>query len=183
MPLQPITSISTSRFTIRPVNGGDLDDLFEINSDEAVTRFLPYKTWHSADDGAAWLARTETLGATGSAQQQVIERSEDRKVVGTILLFKFDEGSARLELGYAMGRAHWRKGYAREALHAVCAHAFRQMAVRRIEAEADPLNAASNALLLALGFVHEGMFRQRWITKGVASDTNIYGCLSHEWSQ
>ena len=182
MPLQPITSIPTPRFTIRPVNGGDLDDLFEINSDEAVTRFLPYKTWRTGDDGSAWLARMQALGATGTGQQLVIERSEDRKVVGTILLFKFDEGSARLELGYALGRAHWRNGYAREALQAVCGHAFRQLSVRRMEAEVDPLNTASNALLVALGFVREGMLRQRWITKGVANDTNIYGCLAHEWS-
>ena len=182
MPLQPVTSITTSRFIIRPVNGGDLGDLFEINSDEAVTRFLPYKTWRTADDGSAWLARMEALGATGTGQQLVIERSQDRKVVGTILLFKFDEGSARLELGYALGQAHWRQGYAREALHAVCGHAFGPQAVRRIEAEVDPRNTASNAVLVALGFVREGMLRQRWITKGVANDTNVYGCLSHEWT-
>ena len=183
MPLQPITSILTPRLTIRPVNGADLDDLFEMNSDETVTRFLPYKTWQTAADGNAWLERMEALGATGSGHQLVIERSDDRKVVGSILLFKFDEGSARIELGYAMGSGHWRKGYAREALHGVCTHAFSQLAVRRIEAEVDPRNAASNALLTALGFVREGLLRQRWINKGVAIDTNIYGCLSHEWAR
>lgn len=178
-----IAHIPTGRLTIRPVSGADLDDLFEINGDEAVTRFLPYRTWQAAEDGDAWLARMDALAASGSAQQLVIVRNEDQKVVGTTLLFKFDEASSRLELGYVVGRRHWRNGYAREALHAVCGHAFRRLSVRRIEAEVDPLNAASNALLLSLGFVREGMFRQRWITKGVANDTNIYGCLSHEWQR
>jgi [ribosomal protein S5]-alanine N-acetyltransferase len=86
-----------------------------------------------------------------------------------------------VELGYVVGRAHWRKGYARESLRAVCEHAFRLLSIRRIEAEVNPMNSASNALLLALGFVTEGLLRQRWVTKGVAHDTHIYGCLSHEW--
>jgi RimJ/RimL family protein N-acetyltransferase len=182
MPLQPITRITTARVSIRPVSGADLDDLFEINGDDAVTRFLPYATWRTAADASAWLERMEALAQAGGAQQLVVERNEDRKVIGTVLLFRFDEGSARLELGYALGRAYWRQGYASEALRAVCNHAFRQLSVRRIEAEVDPLNTASNALLLALGFVREGLLRQRWLTKGVASDTNIYGCLSHEWA-
>jgi RimJ/RimL family protein N-acetyltransferase len=166
---------------VRPVSGADLDDLHEINGDDAVTRFLPYQTWRNAEDGSAWLARMEALAASGSAQQLVIERNEDRKVVGTILLFKFDEGSARLELGYVVGRASWRQGYAFEALQATCGHAFHALGVRRIEAEVDPRNDASNALLLRLGFVREGLLRQRWVSKGAAVDTNIYGCLAHEW--
>lgn len=182
MPFPTITSLPTARLTVRPLNGGDLGDLFEVNGDDAVTRFLPYKTWVTADDASAWLARMEALSAAGTAQQLVIERNADRKAIGTILLFKFDEASARLELGYVVGRAHWRQGYAREALHAVCDHALRNLSVRRIEAEVDPLNAASNALLLALGFVREGTLRQRWVAKGTAHDTNIYGCLAHEWA-
>ena len=36
---------------------------------------------------------------------------------------------------------------------------------------------ASNELLLALGFTHEGRLRQRWTAKNETYDTNIYGCL------
>lgn len=181
MPLPPITAIPAARVTVRAIRSADLDDLFEINGDDAVTRFLPYKSWQTPADGSAWLTRMEALAAGGTAQQLVIERNADRKVIGTTLLFTFDEGSARLALGYALGRKHWRQGYAHEAIHAVCGHAFREMGIRRIEAEVDPRNAGSNALLLRLGFVREGMFRQRWITKGAPTDTNIYGCLAQEW--
>ena len=34
----------------------------------------------------------------------------------TALRFKYDEGSQRVELGYVLGRSHWRQGYAAEAL-------------------------------------------------------------------
>ena len=176
-----MTQIRTDRITIRPISSADLNDLLEINGDDAVTRFLPYGTWRCLDDGSAWLARMQALAASGSGQQLVIERADDMKVIGTVLLFKFDESSSRLELGYALGRAHWGQGFAKEALHAVCHHAFRELSIRRLEAEVHPDNTASNALLQRLGFVHEGLLRKRWVAKGAAYDTNIYGCLAEEW--
>lgn len=181
MPLPPIDRIAAARLALRPVRESDLADLLEINGDPEVTRFLPYATWQSLDDGTAWLARMQALMASGGAQQLVVERHDDGKVIGSLLLFKHDEGSARVELGYVIGRAHWRRGYAREAIAAACTHAFKVLGIRRIEAEVNPANEASNALLLALGFVQEGRLRQRWIGKGEPYDTFIYGCLANEW--
>jgi ribosomal-protein-alanine N-acetyltransferase len=181
MPLPAIASIRCPRLTVRPVAAADLPDLLAVNGDDEVTRFLPYATWRGLDDARAWLARMEALRAAGGAQQLVIERRADGRVVGTVLLFKHDEGSARAEIGYVVGRPHWRNGYAREALAGVCGHAFAELGLRRIEAEVNPDNIASHRLLLALGFVHEGRLRQRWVGKGRAYDTNVYGCLAGEW--
>jgi ribosomal-protein-alanine N-acetyltransferase len=89
--------------------------------------------------------------------------------------------TARVEIGYVLGRAYWRQGYATEALLAVCRQAFEEMGIRRIEAEARPDNVASNQLLQSLGFIHEGRLRQRWTAKGETYDTNIYGCLVADW--
>jgi RimJ/RimL family protein N-acetyltransferase len=181
MPLPECPEIRTTRVVVRPVARADLADLLEVNGDDEVTRFLPYATWRGPDDASAWLARMEALCATGTARQLVFERRSDRKVIGTVLLFHFDEPSARVELGYVVGRACWRQGYAREALQTVCRHAFEEMSIRRIEAEARPDNVASNELLLALGFTHEGRLRGRWVAKGETYDTNIYGCLVEDW--
>lgn len=174
-------SIATPRLVLRPVGQSDLPDLLEVNGDPEVTRFLPYPTWESLDDGAAWLARMDALASSGTGQQLVAVRAADAKVVGTVLLFRYDQGSARLELGYVLGRKHWGQGLMREALSAICAHAFSAMAIRRIEAEVDPANAASNGLLLRLGFTLEGRLRQRWVARGEAYDTNFYGCLAEDW--
>ena len=181
MALPAFAPVDSPRLTLRPITGQDLPDLFAVNGDEEVTRYLPYSAWQTPEDGSSWLARMQALAAAGSAVQLVMQRRSDSRVIGTVLLFKWDEGSARLELGYVLGRAHWRRGYAREALQAVCGQAFGALGVRRIEAEVQPDNAASNALLRAMGFVHEGTLRQRWVAKGRAYDTHVYGLLAHEW--
>lgn len=180
MALPIIDPIQTSRLMVRAVGIDDLPDLLEINGDPAVTHFLPYATWQTLDDARAWFERMCALVETGSARQMVIVRRADAKIVGTALLFKYDEGSARAELGYVIGRAHWRQGYAREALRALLAHAFEGLHLRRIEAEVNPDNVASDALLRALGFVHEGFLRERWVAKGRAYGVNVYGLLASD---
>ena len=68
----------------------------------------------------------------------------------------------------------------REALATLCARLFEAGAVRRFEAEVNPLNEASRGLLLSLGFVHEGRRRQRWVAKGAVYDVDCYGLLQGE---
>ena len=183
MPLPPIELIATPRTTLREVRADDLPDLMEVNGDPEVTEFLPYVTWQSLSDASAWLDRMNKLASAGTANQLVIVRNVDKKAIGTALLFKFEEGSSRLELGYALGRSHWRQGYAAEALRALLSHVFTHMKIRRVEAEVNPRNVASNALLRSLGFSQEGYLRERWVSKGATYGVNIYGLLASEWRE
>lgn len=182
MPLPPIEAIETARLRLLPVAAEHLRDLLAVNGDEAVTRFLPYATWAGPADAEAWLARMQALMDGGSARQLVLQQRSDGRTIGTLLLFKHDEASRRLELGYALGRAHWGQGLMREAGAAACAHAFGPLGQRRIEAEVDPGNQASARLLEALGFRREGLLRQRWTAKGRTYDTAFYGLLAEEWA-
>ena len=111
----------------------------------------------------------------------VLGHRHDGKVIGTLLLFRFEEGSARVELGYVLGRVYWGQGLMTEAVEAICAHVFSALGMRRIEAEVNPVNTASDALLRKVGFTLEGTLRKRWVAKGEAYDTNVYGYLAEEW--
>ncbi len=182
MPLPDTFDIHSARLVVRSIAARDLHDLLAVNGDAEVTAFLPYATWLGLQDAMAWLQRMEALAATGTGRQLVLERKADRQVIGTLLAFKFDEGSARLELGYVVGRAHWRQGYAREALCSFVGHVFGDLGLRRVEAEVNPANVASNMLLSSIGFTHEGVLRQRWVGHSGPYDTNLYGLLRSEWA-
>ena len=173
--------IETERLLVRPIVDADLPALMAINSDAEVTALLPYATWTSMADAQAWLARMRGIEATGTALQFVVALRSTQEAIGTCLLFRLDEGSARAELGYALGRAHWGRGVMHEALAALLGHAFGPMGLRRIEAEIDPRNVASARLVQRLGFTKEGLLRQRWVTKGQAADVEIHGLLRSEW--
>jgi len=181
MPLAVPPPLETPRFVVRPLAEADLPGLMAINGDDAVTRYLPYATWRTPDDAKAWFERMQGIQATGTAIQFVVIEKATGKPAGTCLLFGHDEGSARAELGYVLGRAHWRTGAMHEALSALIDAAFRTMKIRRLEAEVDPLNAASCRVLARLGFTKEGLLRRRWVTNGVAYDVEAWGLLADEW--
>lgn len=88
----------------------------------------------------------------------------------------------RAEIGYALARAHWGHGYMGEALQALPGFAFTDLDLHRLEADIDPRNAASAAALARLGFIQEGLLRERWIVAGEISDSALYGLLRRDWT-
>jgi len=181
MSLHLATPLDSERLVVRGVQHSDLPDLLRMNGDDAVTRFLPYDTWASLADGEAWIARMFAMADAGSALQLVIVDKASTSAIGTCLIFRHDVASARAEIGYALARSWWGRGFMREALSVLIRHAFEVYELHRLEAEVDPDNDASNALLRKLGFTCEGRLRQRWLAKGRRYDTNVYGLLSDEW--
>lgn len=181
MPLVAPSPIETERLCVRRVVEADLPALLEVNSNEEVTALLPYAAWKSTVDAEAWLHRMRSIEATGLAFQFVVVLKSTGKAIGSSLVFRFEEGSARAELGYALGRAHWGQGFMHEALSGLLDSAFGTMGLRRLEAEVDTRNRSSARLLQRLGFQKEGLLRQRWFTKGEARDVEMHGLLRDEW--
>ena len=181
MPLIVPPPFETPRLVVRSVDRDDLAGLMQVNGDAEVTRFLPYATWLSIADANAWYERMAKLQATGTAAQLVLIGKAAGAPVGTFLLFKHDEGARRAEVGYVLARAHWGTGLMREALRAVAAQAFGPLGLRRLEAEVDPANVASTRVLERVGFVREGLLRQRWLRDQRPYDVAIYGLLGDEF--
>ncbi len=181
MPLVDPGPIESERVAVRLLSEADLPALMDVNGDDAATALLPYATWRSLDDARAWLGRMTALQVTGGALQFVVVDKASAQAIGTCLLFRHDEGSQRVELGYVLGPAHWGRGLMHEALTALLGHAFAHMGIRRVEAEVDTRNAASAGLLRRLGFTREGLLRQRWVSKGEAKDVEMFGLLRSEW--
>ena len=182
MPLNVPNPIESERLLVRLVAESDLPALLEVNSNEEVTALLPYATWRSMADAEAWLQRMRGIQATGLGLQFVVVLKATGMAIGTCLLFRFEEGSARAELGYVLGRAYWGQGFMQEALEALVGCAFGTMGLRRLEAEVDTRNRSSALLLQRLGFTNEGLLRQRWVAKGETKDVEMYGLLRNEWS-
>jgi [ribosomal protein S5]-alanine N-acetyltransferase len=179
--IQHFVPLQSERIALRLVQDSDLADLLIVHSQDDVTRYLPYKTWNAMTDARAWYERAMKRHAESSALQLAVLERGSGQTIGTCMLFGFDETSGLAEIGYVLGRAHWGRGYAREALAMLLNYAFGAMGLRRIEANIDARNTASVVLIEKLGFAQEGRLRQRWVTEGVISDALIYGLLRDEW--
>ena len=98
----------------------------------------------------------------------VLERKEDGVTVGD-LSFKGLGQDGCVEIGYGTYEPYQNRGYMTEAVSAMTRWALEQGSVKRVEAEAESDNAASQRVLEKAGFVPNGMIGEegpRFVWKG-----------------
>ena len=103
-------------------------------------------------------------------------------MVGTCTLAQLSPEHRRAEVGYALARAVWGRGYLAEVLPALLTFAFDTLDLHRVEADVDPRNAPSIRALERLGFRREGHLRERYHVAGEVQDAVLYGLLRREWA-
>ena len=175
--------ITTSRVVLRWISEDDIDALYEVFSDPQVMRYWSTPPLGHRDAAVAMQREIAEGNLRNTMLKWGLALRESNSVIGTTTLFNLNLDNGRAEIGYAMGRAHWGKGYMHEALQALLTHAFEVMNLRRLEADVDPRNTASIRTLEKLGFQREGFLRERWHVNGEIQDALFYGLLRSEWKR
>ena len=114
-------------------------------------------------DAARWFRLILEANATGRSRKMLIQRRSDAALLGCMNLNEIVQGAFQNAfLGYWIGAPHVRRGYAAEALALVLAYAFGELQLHRLEANIQPGNEASIALVRRAGFRREG-FSPRYL--------------------
>ena len=112
----------------------------------------------------------------------LICRKEDRAIVGNINLFHIiRRGLQSACIGYLVGTAHARQGFATEALQLMIRFAFAQAKLHRVEADIQPGNIPSKALVRRAGFSYEGLSRRYVKIAGKWRDHERWALLVEDW--
>ncbi|HEX8906376.1 MAG TPA: GNAT family N-acetyltransferase [Longimicrobiaceae bacterium] len=141
------TVIETPRLLLRRLNDDDYARLHEFQQSPEVNRFtggppLPL------DEFVPWLrARWEDHYRKHGWGQWAVVRKEDGAFVGRCgLIMQQVDGADEVEVGYALGRPYWGRGYAAEAAVASRDWAFRNLDVPHVISLIHPDNARSIAV-------------------------------------
>lgn len=111
-----------------------------------------------------------------------IRSVEDGKVLGTVELSRIARGNFQSAyLGYRIAAEHRGRGYMTEALQLVLRHAFRTLRLHRVEANVEPGNDPSIALVRRAGFTREGFSRRYLKLGGRWRDHERWALLREEW--
>jgi RimJ/RimL family protein N-acetyltransferase len=178
---QTLPIITAERVVLRWVSENDIDSLFDVFSDPQVMRYWSSAPFADRQDAVKLQREIATGNENNSMLKWGLALRDSDRIIGTATLFNLNLDNGRAEVGYAMGSAHWGKGYMNEALQALLSHAFEVMELLRLEADVDPRNTASIRTLERLGFKREGYLRERWYVNGEIQDAFFYGLLRREW--
>ena len=179
---ESLPRVTGERVTLRPLGDGDLPALLEIFGDREVMQFWSSPPIAGADGARALLDDIRGHFKARTLFQWGIARADDDEIVGTTTIFHVDGEHRRGEIGFALGRAHWGRGYASDAVTLLIRFAFEQLDLHRLEADPDPQNLASIKVLEKQGFKYEGLLRERYFLAGSPQDAAYYGLLRNEWT-
>src|SRR5918997_4916271 len=157
--------LETERLVLRRFTEADVDNLFDLDSDPDVMRFLTGGRPTSRD-----VIRNETLPRflhyyerfAGFGFWAVIEKSTGQ-FLGWFE-FRPPEGSGpdNIELGYRLRKSAWGKGYATEGSRALIRKGFTELGVRRVVAQTMAVNSASRRVMERGGLTLQRTFHQEW---------------------
>lgn len=180
---KPFPSLTTERLLLRAVDFNDVDDLFQVLSDPDVAEYDYFYPVETKEKASLFIERYQREIEGNEEITWGIVLKESQKLIGTCCLGNFDKGAERAEIGYAISKAHWGKGYATEAAKKILDYGFNKIKLNRIEATITPGNDSSVRVLEKLGFEREGLVRQRDLVKGKIVDGIIMGLLKSEYKE
>lgn len=112
----------------------------------------------------------------------VICRNIDNKIVGAINLSQiFRKSFQNAYLGYSLGVKYTGAGFMTEAIELVLRFAFKDLKLHRVEANVQPHNTASIAVLKRCGFTKEGFSRKYLKISGKWRDHERFAIIREGW--
>ena len=157
--INPPTTLKTERLRLRKAKSSDAEAIFrQYAQDPEVTRYVSWRAHKDLDETREYMRMCQLAWDIGKAFHWVIERHEDREVIGMMIARVAAE---KWELGYVLARAYWGRGYMTEAIKGLVAWALKQKGIYRIWGVCDIENIASARVMEKVGMQKEGTLR-RW---------------------
>ena len=154
--LPPGPVLHTSRLALRPLHGGDVQPFHRLINDWDICRRVPDAPFpYPQAQAQAWIEAAAADREAGRAEQFAIAETLTGTLVGCVGL-KLAKDRKSAELGYWIGRPHWRRGYALEAVRRIAEWAFATLPITLLTAVVAADNEGSLAVLRNLGFAQTG---------------------------
>ena len=157
----------------------------EDDRDEFRTRMRDseelHDPWLEPGDPDTWFTRLLSRNEGTADRSLFVRRADDDAVVGVFNLSQIFYGPLRSAyLSYYAFVPFARKGYMREGLDAVLTHVFVDLRLHRLEANIQPDNVASAALVRGAGFRLEGFSPRYLRIRGVWRDHDRWAITAED---
>jgi [ribosomal protein S5]-alanine N-acetyltransferase len=181
---EQIPIVHTERFLLRPMELGDAKDVYEVLSDEDVTKDMGVTPFKSVAEAEGLIEFMNSLFEQDRAFRWGIIRKSDNKLIGTCGYNGWDtERGSRVEIAYDLGKPYWRKGYMTEIVNAIIQFTFEDAGFYRIEAFTNLDAIPSMNLLMKMGFVQDGILRGYASAQNGYIDQRCFSLLKTDWRE
>lgn len=176
--------LMSERLHLEPVQAHDAADFYALWSSPSLAEVAGIDPVGSLDEVASGLVQFERLRLLGMYWKWRLSLRITGEFVGEIEAYPTRpqiQPWTEWGVGYSLMSAHWRKGYASEALQAVITAIFEHPDSKRIKADVGQTNEASIQLLTKLGFHREGHQQAKIWHSAQTHDMLLFGLTKSQW--
>jgi ribosomal-protein-alanine N-acetyltransferase len=181
-PYEQFPHIVTDEIILRKIVDSDVDNIFEIYSNEKLFIHSPVKIKKNKNTVANMIGHFERDFNKGKCIfLGICLTSEPNNIVGIAEIFDYSQEVNMITIGYRLNDRFWNKGIATKAVKAMIDYLFNDIGINRIQAFVMPENIKSQNVLQRNGFIKEGIIRQGYVWKGQGVvDLILYSLLKSD---
>ena len=176
--------LETERLILRPMNETDIESVFEMRRDNEIMRFIREPVLNR-DEAKNWINLISSRWSKDKIGFCSLIEKQSGKFAGWCGLWELKE-SGETEVGYAIAREFWGKGYASESAKAFLEYGFNKLNLEKIVAVAREENTASRRVMEKIGMqfdcigkyygrdlVHYSITKKKFLTQGSKAFENV----------
>jgi cupin fold WbuC family metalloprotein len=174
--------LRSDRLILRGYESSDAPAIYAYASDEETTRYMAWDRHRSIEDAHGFLHGMVAKHYRRHRLDYAICLADDHaRVIGGLGVYPHPGPHQVMELGYILGRPHWSRGLALEAVRRLLDHAFHTTDVERIFAPIFAENSRSRRLAEKAGLRLDGVLRSALAFRGRRWDEAVYAILRGDW--
>ncbi len=147
--------LETNRLFLRPMNETDVDAVYAMRSSADVMRFIRPQQIERRE-AKSWVKLISSRWEKERIGFCAVVEKASNEFIGWCGLWRLTETN-EIEVGYALRKEFWGKGYAVESSEAFLRYGFETLDLDEIVAVADPENRNSRRVMEKLGMIFDGI--------------------------
>lgn len=170
-------SLEGENICFKALSKSDAQDIHSYASDESVSRFIG---WRLMKEFVETMLKRESDG-THLYASVIIKSTQE--IIGTAMIFNFDEEAKQAEIGYVFHKDHWGKGYGSECVALMSDFAFESLNLHKLHASVVNANIGSARILEKNKYELEGRLKDNFFIEDKYYDGLLFGRIQSKASE
>lgn len=156
----------SDRVTIRELEYGDTNDMFELLSNPNVTKYLGFQTFDDILEARQLIEKARYQYANKEIFYLGIKHNSNSKIIGYIGLSRYDLSLTTCQVVYGLNEDYWGKGLMVDALKIFIDYLINIQKKKKIIATHIDVNVNSGKVMKKAGMLRDKSHDQDMVIKG-----------------
>jgi ribosomal-protein-alanine N-acetyltransferase len=171
-------SLEGEKISFKALSIDDVQEIHKYASDKEVSRFIGWDLMNTLNETCEHIEIMLKRESAGTHLYASIVLKSTQAIIGTAMIFNFDQEANQAEIGYVFHKDHWGKGYGTESIALMNDFAFDSLNLHKLHAKVVDANIGSARILEKNKYELEGRLKDHYFIEDRYHDSLLFGNLT-----